>query len=147
MGITLDTGALLLFQKCLENRSLALRKHLAWWTRDRIVLSTPAVAWAEYWRGRGTNDHFIANVRRRVQIEPVSQRMAESAAEALRESFISQNRNSVKHLIDAIVMAHANEAGDAVYTSDIDDFQMLWECFPLVKSLVSATTGEIVRKR
>jgi len=44
-------------------------------------------------------------------------------------------------------MAHANDAADAVYTTDIDDFEKLWDCFPHVKALVSATTGEVVRKR
>ncbi|MEI6235513.1 MAG: hypothetical protein WCT04_20860 [Planctomycetota bacterium] len=44
-------------------------------------------------------------------------------------------------------MAHANDYGDAVYTTDIDDFVPLWEWFPCVKSVVSATTGDVVLKR
>ena len=147
MGVTLDAGALSVYQKCLEQRIHPLQDHIAAWASKKIVASTPSVAWAEYWRGRGLNDHYIAKIRRYILIVPVSQYSAESAADVLRKSPNPRDRNSVKHLIDAIVMAHANDSADAVYTTDVDDFVILWDCFPQVKSLISATTGEVVRKR
>lgn len=147
MGVTLDTSALIAVQDCLEQKDHPLKRHIAGWSRDRVVLSTPSVAWAEYWRGRGTNDHFIAQLRKRVRVDAVSRESGEAAAEALRKTYSRGDRESVKHLIDAMVMAQADAAGDSVYTADMDDFDRLWACFSRVRALISVTTGEIVRKR
>ena len=147
MGVTLDAGSLTVYQKCLEQRSHPLKEHIATWMRNKILLSTPSAAWAEYWRGRGPNQHFIAKIRQYVTVNSVSQDTAEFAADALRRWPRHHNRNSVKHLIDSIVLAHANETGDVIYTTDVEDFKILWDYFPQVKALVSAISGEVIRKR
>jgi len=147
MGVTLDAGAMAIYQRCLQFHSHPFYKHIASWSLGKIAVSTPSVAWAEYWRGRSSNVHFVSKLSKRIRVAEVCQHTAESAAEALRKWPGSHDRNSVKHLIDAIVMAHANDYGDAVYTTDIDDFVPLWEWFPCVKSVVSATTGDVVLKR
>lgn len=82
-----------------------------------------------------------------MRIDPVLIDVAESAAESLRSFPPGSSRNSVKHLIDAIVMAYADQYGDAVYTADIDDFLILWDRFTRVKALVSAVTGKVIRQR
>lgn len=146
-GITLDAGALHACEIALRNSTEPIREHMGVWRRKKILISTPALAWAEYWRGRSANVHYIAKVRELVSIIPVSRIVAETAAEALRSFPPSTNRNSVKHLIDAIVMAHADQYGDAVYTADIDDFEPLWDQFNQVKSLVSSATGKVVCHR
>jgi hypothetical protein len=147
MGITLDASALNVYQKSLERHEHPLRPTIATWTRKNITLSSPSVAWAEYWRGRGANEHYVAKLSSQIRVECVPQRIAELAAEGLRNQSPRSNRNSVEHLIDAIVMAHAHDAYDAVYTTDIDDFVLLWNHFTQVKALVDANTGQIVRKR
>lgn len=145
--MTLDTGAVIAFQECLERKNHPLREHIAAWSRDRVVISTPSVSRAEYWRGRGKNEHFIAQIRTRVRVEPVPQELGEAAADVLRTWPLGDDRNTVRHLIDAIVMAHADRTASPVYTADIEDLERLWDRFPRVKALVSATTGEIVRER
>lgn len=147
MGVTLDTGAVIAYQECLERKDHPLKEHIAGWSRDKVILSTPSVAWAEYWRGRGENEHFIAKLRKRVQVDAVSKQLGEAAAAALRVWSPNDDRNTVKHLIDAIVMAYADTKANTVYTADIEDLGRLWEHFTRVRALVSATTGQVVLKR
>ena len=147
MGVTLDAGALIAFQDCLERKEHPLKEHVAGWSRDKVPLQTPSIAWAEYWRGRGANQRFIAQLRRRIRVEPVSQQLGEAAADALREWPRRDDRNTVKHLADAIVMAHASAAENVVYTADLEDLDRFWDHFEGVKALVSATSGEIIRTR
>jgi hypothetical protein len=141
--VTLDAGALQAVERCLERKTHPLREHYAAWSRDGVQLTTPSVAWAEFWRGRGDNEHFVAKLRTRLRVDPVARSLGEDAADALRTRPPNDARNSVQVLIDAMVMAHAN----SVYTADVEDLERLWDAFPRVRALVSAVTGETIRKR
>lgn len=85
----------------------------------------PSAVIAEWWRGRSDlRDHIALAVR----IEPLSERVAKLAGEAL-----ASVRGATA--IDAIVMASAAQRGDVVYTSDVDDLQRLAAYFRTVRVL------------
>jgi predicted nucleic acid-binding protein len=110
-GITFDTGALI----ALEGRSGRARKVLERATELKVRITVPSAVIAEWWRGRSDHrDAIVAAVR----VEPLSERLAKLAGEAL-----ASVRGSTA--IDAIVMASAAQRGDVVYTSDVHDLQAL----------------------
>ena len=120
-GLTFDTGALI----ALERRSLRARKILERATELKIRITVPSAAIAEWWRGRNdVRDRILGAVR----IEPLSERVAKLAGEAL-----ASVRGAAA--IDAIVMASAAQRGDIVYTSDVDDLQRLAAHFRAVRIL------------
>ena len=120
-GITFDTGALI----ALERRSARARKILERATELRIRIAVPSVVITEWWRGRSdVRDHIALAVR----IEPLSERIAKLAGEAM-----AAVRGSTA--IDAIVRASAAQRGDVVYTSDVDDLQRLAAHFRAVRVL------------
>ena len=81
--------------------------------------------WGSGARGRSDlRDGIVASVR----IDPLSERVAKLAGEAL-----ASIRGSTA--IDAIVMASAAQRGDIVYTSDVDDLQRLTAHFRAVRVL------------
>lgn len=146
MAVVLDTGAIIALEEAFARHAHPLKEHLAAWTRDKVELVAPSPGWCEYWRGRGTNDHFIATLRRRVRVVPVDQRAAEAAADALRTVYASGDDQPVKHVIDAMVMAVADQYGGALYTGDPEDFLRLWDHFPRVKTLLDKE-GAVLRRR
>ena len=83
----------------------------------------PAVVVAEWWRVDSSRSRLILE---RVDVEPVSERLAKIAGEALAAV-------PGATAIDAIVMASAAQRGDAVFTSDIEDLDRLRRCFPGVR--------------
>lgn len=120
-GITFDTGALI----ALERRSAYARKVLERATELKIRITVPSPVITEWWRvGSDHRDAIVAAVR----IEPLSERLAKLAGEAL-----ASVRGSTA--IDAIVMASAAQRGDVVYTSDVDDLQTLAAYFRAVRVL------------
>jgi predicted nucleic acid-binding protein len=120
-GITFDTGALI----ALERRSAHARKILERATELKIRITVPSAVITEWWRGRSDmRDNVVLAVR----IEPLSERLAKLAGEA-----VASVRGSTA--IDAIVMASAAQRGDVVYTSDVDDLQRLAAHFRAVRVL------------
>lgn len=120
-GITFDTGALI----ALERRASRARKVLERATELKIRITVPAAVLTEWWRGRSdVRDAIVAAVR----IEPLSERVAKIAGEAL-----ASVRGSTA--VDAVVMASAAQRGDVVYTSDVEDLQKLAEHFRAVRVL------------
>lgn len=89
----------------------------------RAVITVPSVVVAEWWRAESKRARLILA---RISIEPVSERLAKIAGEAL----AAVPRATA---IDAIVMASAAQRGDAVFTSDIDDLDRLRRHFPEVR--------------
>jgi predicted nucleic acid-binding protein len=118
-GITFDTGALI----ALERRSGRTRQILERATELKVRITVPAPVITEWWRGRSdVREHIVLAIR----IEPLSERLAKLAGEAL-----ASVRGSTA--IDAVVMASAAQRGDVVYTSDVDDLQRLAAHFRAVR--------------
>jgi predicted nucleic acid-binding protein len=120
-GFTFDTGALI----GLERRGQRVSKLY----RDAVELgqpvTVPAVALAEWWRGRSdVRARILAGVR----VEPMDSNLAQLAGEAL-----AHVRGAT--VIDAIVMASAARRGDVLYTSDFEDMDRLRAHFPSVRVL------------
>ena len=120
-GITFDTGALI----ALERRSMRARHILRRAIEVKARITVPAAVIAEWWRSRTDVRESILTA---VRIEPLSERIARRAGEALA---------SVKNAttIDAIVVASAAQRGDVVYTADVEDLQRLASYFRSVRVL------------
>ncbi len=120
-AITLDTGALI----ALERGQQRLRRVFMHARAQCITIVTPADAVAEWWRGR---TDVRDKVLRAVVVEPLSERIAKVAGEAL-----AAVRGATT--IDAIVMATAALRGGVVYTSDFADLERLRRHFPALRVL------------
>ena len=120
-GLTVDTGALI----GVERRKRRVLGLLELARRDGLLVTVPAIAVAEWWRGRSdVRDELLLAV----DVEPMTTDLAKLAGEAL-----AQVRSAT--LADAIVMASAARRGDVVLTSDFDDLERLRERFPAVRVL------------
>jgi len=120
-GITFDTGALI----ALERRSQRARMILERAMELKLRITVPAPVLIEWWRGRSdARDAILAAVR----VEPLSERIAKIAGEAL----VAVRAATA---IDAVVMASAAQRGDVVYTSDVDDLSRLVEHFRSLRVL------------
>jgi predicted nucleic acid-binding protein len=120
-GLTFDTGALI----AIEARRQRIKEVLAAARTLRVPITVPTVVIAEWWRGQKGP---IARVLDGVLIEPLDDRLARVAGEALAATGRS-------NAVDAIVMASAALRGDVVYTSDVGDLTALAEHFPSVRVL------------
>jgi hypothetical protein len=120
-GLTLDSGALIAFERA--DRRVML--HLAEARLRGASLTVPTVVVAQVWRG-GRGSARIAALLGACVVEPLDERLARTAGEALREV----PRASV---VDAVVMASAATRADRVITSDRDDLVRLAQCFPSVR--------------
>jgi predicted nucleic acid-binding protein len=120
-GLTLDTGALIEVER-RKRRVLGLLE-LA--RRDGLLVTVPAIAVAEWWRGRSDVREELLLA---VDVEPMTAELAKLAGAAL-----AQVRGAT--LADAIVMASAARRSDVVLTSDFDDLERLRQRFPAVRVL------------
>lgn len=116
-SLTFDTGAL----TALERRDRHIRSvvAMAFLRHDRITV--PAAVVTEWWRGSPSQRAILATL----MVEPLSQRLAMLAGEAIAKT--------ASTAVDAIVMASAAQRGDVVYTSDVEDLQLLQTVFPAVR--------------
>ncbi len=120
-ALTFDTGALI----ALSRGDKRMRAVLVAAQERRAVITVPAVVVAEWWRAEGRRSRLILE---RVDVEPVTERLAKIAGEALATV-------PGATAVDAIVMASAAQRGDAVLTSDIEDLERLRRHFPDVRLL------------
>lgn len=120
-GLTFDTGMLI----ALERRRRRAEELLLMAREQRIVPVVPADVIVEWWRGRSDRREAILAL---VNIEPLSQKLARVAGEALAAV-------SGATAIDAVVMASAASRGDVVLTSDVQDLERLRRYFPSVRVL------------
>jgi len=117
--LTLDTGALI----ALERRSQRMTDVVARARQRNQSLIVSQVVLAEWWRGRSDlRERILAAVT----VEPLTDARAKLAGEAVAAI-------AGATVIDAIVMASAASRGDAVFTSDVDDFERLRAFFPAVR--------------
>lgn len=120
-GLTFDTGALI----AIERRRQRIKQILAAARTLRTPITVPTAVVAEWWRGqRGA----VARILEGIHIEPLSERLARIAGEALAQTGGS-------NAVDAVVVASAAQRGDVVYTSDVDDLSALAAHFPAVRVL------------
>jgi len=122
-GLTLDTGALIAYERTDRRVMVHLKEALA----RGADLTVPAVVVAEAWRG-GPWAARVARLLSTCAVEPLAEPLARTAGEALAA-------NKAASTIDAIVMASAASRGDAVLTSDPDDLHALRSKFPGVRVL------------
>ncbi len=118
-ALTFDTGALI----ALSRGDKRMRSVLVAAQERRAVITVPAVVVAEWWRAESKRSRLILA---RIRVEPVSERLAMLAGEALAAV-------PGATAIDAIVMASAAQRGDAVFTSDMKDLDRLRRHFPEVR--------------
>jgi predicted nucleic acid-binding protein len=118
-AITFDTGALIALERRKE-RAMKVYVH----ARDRgLMVATPNVTVAEWWRGRTDRREAVL---RGLLVEPASDDVMKLAGVAL-----GKVRGATT--IDAIVAAFAIERTGIVYTSDIADFEALQGFFPALR--------------
>jgi predicted nucleic acid-binding protein len=118
-NLTLDTGALI----ALSRRERFMLSLVMDADKGARVITVPTVVLTEWWRGPGAE---LSKLLRGFTIEPLSQRIALLAGEALAGL-------SGPSIADAIVMASAAQRGDAVVTGDFDDLNQLRRVFPAVR--------------
>jgi predicted nucleic acid-binding protein len=118
-AITFDTGALIALER-RKDRAMKVYTH----ARDRgLVVATPNVTVAEWWRGPSNRREAVL---RGLLVEPASDAVMKLAGVAL-----GKVRRATT--IDAIVAAFAVQRTGIVYTGDIDDFEALRAFFPALR--------------
>jgi predicted nucleic acid-binding protein len=118
-AVTFDTGALIALERRKE-RAMKVYTH----ARDRgLVVSTPNVTLAEWWRGRTDRRE---EVLRGLLVEPLSDETAKLAGVAM-----GKVRGATA--IDAIVAAFAALRTGVLYTGDVADFAALSAFFPSLR--------------
>lgn len=122
-GLTFDTGALI----ALERRRQRMARVYRAAVEDGLPVTVPTAVISEWWRGRTDTRETIL---RGVRVEPLDDRLAKLAGEALASCPGAGN-------VDAIVMASAARRGDVVYSSDVTDLALLQAFFPTVRVLAA----------
>jgi hypothetical protein len=117
-GVTADTGFLIGLER-RKQRAMDLLDGLG-----EVRMSVPVAVVAEWWRA----DPRQARILKLVRTEPMTERLAKIAGEALAAV-------PGATVVDAIVMASAAQRGDTVYTSDFEDLSKLKAHFPEVRIL------------
>jgi predicted nucleic acid-binding protein len=118
-AITFDTGALIALERRKE-RAMKVYTH----ARDRgLLVATPNVTVAEWWRGRTDRRE---SVLRGLLVEPASDDVMKLAGVAV-------GKVRAAATIDAIVAAFAVQRTGIVYTSDVSDFEALRGFFPALR--------------
>jgi predicted nucleic acid-binding protein len=118
-AITFDTGALIALERRKE-RAMKVYTH----ARDRgLVVATPNVTLAEWWRGRTDRRETVL---RGLLVERSSDDVMKLAGVAL-------GKVHGATAIDAIVAAFAVQRTGIVYTSDVADFEGLAAFFPALR--------------
>ena len=122
-GVTFDTGALI----GLERKTERMKAVLALIASRQLPVTVPAVVVAEWYRGQRDWRRILALAK---YVEPTTEALAQVAGMALKATGGS-------NAIDSIVMASAAQRGDVVYTSDMEDLQVLSSVFPGVRVLAA----------
>ena len=118
-AITFDASALIALERRKE-RAMKVYAHAA---HRGLVVATPNVTLAEWWRGRTDRRETVL---RGLLVELVSDETMKLAGVAL-----GKVREATT--VDAIVAAFAAQRTGIVYTSDVDDFEALRAFFPTLR--------------
>jgi predicted nucleic acid-binding protein len=118
-AITFDTGALVALEK-RKARAMKIYDH----AKERgLVVATPNVTLAEWWRGR---TDWRESILAGLFVEAVSDETAKLAGLCL-----GKIRGATA--VDAIVAAFAAQRTGIIYTSDVDDMNALRSFFPSLR--------------
>ncbi len=118
-AITFDTGAIIALERRKE-RAMKVYIH----AKERgLVVATPNVTVAEWWRGRTDRRQAIW---RGLLVEPASD-------ETVRLAGVALGKVRGATAIDAIVAAFAVQRTGILYTGDVDDFRALGGFFPALR--------------
>jgi predicted nucleic acid-binding protein len=118
-AITFDTGALIALERRKE-RAMKVYTH----AKDRgLVVATPNVTIAEWWRGRTDRRDTVL---RGLLVEAASD-------ETMKRAGVALGKVRGATAIDAIVAAFAAQRTGIVYTSDVDDLLALRAFFPALR--------------
>jgi predicted nucleic acid-binding protein len=118
-AITFDTEALVALERRKE-RAMKVYAH----AKDRgLVVATPNVTVAEWWRGRSDRREVVL---RGLLVEPASDEVVKLAGVAL-------GKVPGATTIDTIVAAFAVQRSGIVYTGDVADFDALRVFFPALR--------------
>jgi predicted nucleic acid-binding protein len=118
-GVTLDTGALIQLEK--GNRKAAQVLDAA--TDEGLPIRLPAAVLAEFWNGQ--HGRSITMLIEAATLAD-TRLLAQAAGEALADRGRTRRGPGV---VDALVAATAHAFGDAVLTTDPDDFRTLAQHF------------------
>ena len=114
-GLTLDTGALIAFER--GDAVTAIRIERA--ALDGVRVTVPAPCIVEAWRG-GPRSARLARLMAGVSFEALDLQLARAAGVLL-------VRAGSDDAVDAVVIAGAHRRGDAVLTGDPKDLELLAE--------------------
>ncbi|HEY6876874.1 MAG TPA: hypothetical protein VI299_02600 [Polyangiales bacterium] len=117
-GLTLDTGALLALERGNKRMRIALQAA----HQDGRIITVPAPVLVEWWLGGQGRQRQILDS---LELEPLADPLAKLACEGLSAVMPSSPNGPRPSAIDAVVMASAAQRGDIVYTSDVDDLELL----------------------
>ena len=118
-AITFDAGALIALERRKE-RAMKVYTH----ARDRgLVVATPNVTVAEWWRGRTDRREAVL---RGLLVEALTDETVKLAGVAL-----GKVRGATT--VDALVAAFAVQRTGIVYTRDVADFEALGVFFPALR--------------
>ena len=118
-AITFDTGALIALER-RKDRAMKVYTH----AKDRgLIVATPNVTLAEWWRGRSDRREVVLHG---LLVESVSDAVMKLAGMAL-------GKVRAATTVDAIVVAFAAQRTGIVYTSDVTDFGALQGFFPALR--------------
>jgi len=118
-AITFDTGALIALER-RKDRAMKVYTH----AKDRgLIVATPNVTLAEWWRGRSDRREVVLHG---LLVESVSDTVMKLAGMAL-------GKVRAATTVDAIVAAFAAQRTGIVYTSDVTDFGALQGFFPALR--------------
>jgi predicted nucleic acid-binding protein len=118
-AITFDTGALIALER-RKDRAMKIYTH----AKDRgLIVATPNVTLAEWWRGRSDRREVVL---RGLLVESASDAVMKLAGMAL-------GKVRAATTVDAIVAAFAAQRTGIVYTSDVTDFEALQGFFPALR--------------
>jgi len=120
-GLTLDSGALIAFERVDRRVMLHLREA----ELRGLELTIPTAVIAEVWRGGARSARFASLLSAAV-VEPLSEEVARRAGEALATA-------KGASVVDAVVMASAAQRNDRVLTADLADLRRLLRHFPGVR--------------
>ena len=122
MTFTFDTGMLIALER-RKSRAMAVFRAIV--TRGFLPV-VPAVAYAEWWRGRTDIREGIADAVLIEDMPPLLCRVAGEALGAVKGSTLAHA---------AIMASAALRGGGVLYTADIEDMQRLQTHFPTVRLL------------
>jgi predicted nucleic acid-binding protein len=120
-AVTFDTGAIIALER-RKPRAMKLYTHLM---ERGLVVATPNVTLAEWWRGRSDRREIVL---RGLLVEPASN-------DTMKLAGIALGCVEGATAVDAIVAAFAVARTGIVYTGDVEDFAALNDFFPALRVL------------